>query len=170
MSTSGLTGFIIDGATKLSFQTYDSNLDRVGLQVLQFCRDVTDWVAVRQGARDLVVVDPEDEPSVEQLAALEGRWQRDRHPEDSWFSHLEKTQGCPGLILEAGFVTDPELEDYYIEFSYFIDFDKAEFRAYKADFDVSVKGGDIVTTGGPRLLGAWPLDALPHDEEFLSLE
>jgi hypothetical protein len=83
MATRGLIAFLIDGTQKVSYRRNDSDPSVGGMEVLHFCREVTDWEAVRQSARALVVVAPGGIPS-----------------------YLTQTQGHPRLILASG-LADP---------------------------------------------------------------
>ena len=164
MGTRGLTGFIVDGTVKMAYQQFDSYFTGVGMQVLGFCRDVTDWEAVRQQVRALVVVDESGEPTPEQLVVLNGRWHQHVSSGRDWYAHLRGTHGQPGLILASGFIADPgertvydASEDSWIAYSYVVDLNKNEFRAYRG------------TLAGP-LMGAWALASLPTDEDFLALD
>ena len=74
MGTRGLTGFVVDGAVKASYQQFDSYPAGVGRDVLAFVDTVNqrigNWDEVKELARQLTVVDEEGDPTAEQLAEL----------------------------------------------------------------------------------------------------
>jgi hypothetical protein len=151
----------------VAYTHYDAYPRGLGIAVLKFCMETTDWAALRQSASDLVVIDDLGTPTDEQLKQLKqlaGRWGRWYSGEGaSWYAHLAETQGELALILAAGFIAYPGREavrgraDMSIDWSYIVDLDEHEFRVYRGTL-----AGDLV--------GSWPLDRLPDYETFVALD
>lgn len=160
MGTRGYTGFVIDEKELVAYQQYDSYASGVGVQVLQFARDITDIEEVRRQARALVAVDEGAEPNEEQLAQLAGRFHQNVSTKRDWYAHLRETQGNPALILASGFIASVdsaslrEADGVWIEYSWILDLDKREFVGYEGNL------------GGTEKIRA-SFDALPTDKELL---
>lgn len=155
MGTRGFVGFKVDGITKIAYNHYDSYPSGLGLDVLKWLRK-EHLGSVRRRAAELRIVEPDSRPTAEEIVRLKsyadtgvstGRL-------DEWYVLLRNTQGNPGAILDAGVIEDGTGTGG-MEYGYLVDLDANEFRAYD--------GGP-----GAPILGTFPLDSLPSDDEFIA--
>lgn len=181
MGTRGLTGFIIDGVEKLSYQQFDSYPSGVGISVLSWARTVMDWDEVKNKARSLVLVDESETPTAEQRALL------DPSLTDSgvsngvdWYSVLREAQGDPAKLLDAKFILDSKRfvsDGLFNEWTYVIDLDEMKLEVYTGFkgrgesvgrfADRQERGSDYDPVS---LVATFDLLALPTDEEMIAIE
>jgi hypothetical protein len=156
MGTRGFIGFVIDGTEKIAYNHWDSYPSGLGLDVLKWLRD-TDQSTLHDRVLALRVVDENAPPTaedVQQLAPWTNLNVSNQSTED-WYCLLRDTQGDPEAMLKAGVLLDGSTYAG-IEYSYFVDLDTGHFLAYDG--------------ARRKLLGSWPMSALPADEEFLKIE
>ena len=67
MGTRGLTGFIADGKWFVTYNHSDSYPEYLGMKVLEFCKQVEDWDALRENVLALTLVSEyEDAPPTDE--------------------------------------------------------------------------------------------------------
>lgn len=191
MGTRGLVTFVVDGVEKAQYNQFDMYPDGVGLRVLQWLREAAQYpAALRQKAKDLVVVDGESKPTPEVIERL-AKYADTRVSTgqlDEWYVLLRETQGRPGDILQAGVVIDAHEfvnDSLFCEYAYVIDLDgDGVFEVYKG---FQTEPHDKGRWGGAKKPGDWKPDyqgdrfyypialwdkwsiaELPTDAEFLA--
>lgn len=158
MGTRGHFGFIIDGQRKIAYNHWDSYPGALGVKILTWLRNAlavnADVLPIR--VRNLRVVDPNSEPTDEDIEQLSRFWNhnvadtsRDR-PE--WYQLLHGTQGDPAAILSAGAMEDGS------------GYGGAEWR-YVVNFDAQTFTGEDLYEEAIKT--SWPLSALPTDDELV---
>jgi len=189
MGTRGFISFNVDGDLKTAYNHFDSYPDGLGLAVLRYLRAVTAAGAmpeIREKARALRVVDGETKPTPEEIEQLRPYSDEgvSRQTLDDWYCLLRRTQGNPGLILEAGVIEDASEfpgDSLFAEWGYVIDFDNdGRLEAYRG-FQRQRHSAGRFADMKPRdavpgvdgyfpvtLLASWPLAELPSDQDFLA--
>lgn len=158
MGTRGLTGFIANQTDLLSYQQYDSYPSGAGVHFLAFLASQPDLDALKALVTALVPVDEEENPTIEQIEQLGGRYHQQVSTGSDWYAHLRLTQGDWALKLESGFlavaggVREP---DSWVEYSYVADLDAGVLRVYDGNL-LSIRRGE------------WPLTALPTPEQLIA--
>lgn len=187
MGTRGIIGFVVDGEEKISYNHYDSYPSGVGLTVLEWLKSLTgtQLEAARDLARALQSVDEAIKPTPEQRATLAHFHDPNVSEGDDWYSVLRRTQGSPGLILEAGFYGDAckfPMDSLFCEWGYVIDFDKAVFEVYRGfqkedHADGRFAGREVTDQYAKnngyrpiRLVGSFSLERLPTEDDFLQIQ
>lgn len=137
MGTRGTLGFVIDGEEKLAYNHFDSYPDGVGVDVLKWASEVTNWETIGKLARDLKLVTTDDpEPTqeqIEQLIKYHNESVSTGYPTE-WYSLLRHTQGDPRAILEAGYMEDARgfpLDSLFCEWGYVVDLDNETLEVYR---------------------------------------
>jgi len=156
MGTRGTTGFQIDGVRKSSYQQYDSYLDGVGLDVLNFVREIgegEDRERVNILARGLKIVPESGKPTAAEIAHIGTTYLNANVSEgNDWYAFLRETQGKPGLILDAGLVTGNE-----------------SFRNEEYDYVINLDTDTLDVYAYNEQIGSLPFANLPTDEQFVKL-
>lgn len=153
MGTRGTMAFRLDGELKSAYNHWDSYPTGLGNELLDFLRATANSREdVLADIRKLTAVDPETQPTEEQIARL--RRFADTGVSSGqlteWYVLLRGTQGNPLKTLMAGFYEPfPVGEE---EWSYVMDFDDNVLEVWE--------GGNIVRT--------YQFDGLPMD--FSELE
>lgn len=183
MGTRGALGFVIDGEEKITYNHFDSYPSGLGVTVLNWLRKQTDWDAVKDQVRQLLVVDAESKPTQEQIDHLVKYANLNVADQnlDDWYCLLRETQGMPGLILEAGVVADAKefpLDSLFCEWAYIVDFDHEKLEVYRG-FQHEPHTSGRFHDRGPlkqsysgetyhpvKLVGAYSIRELPADATF----
>lgn len=184
MGTRGFIGFVIDGTEKIAYNHYDSYPGGLGADVLRWLHvePLASPNEVRDRARALRVVEPDSEPTDEDIARLApftNHHVGDRRDRPTWYQLLRETQGDPGLILKAGVVEDASLfplDSLFAEWGYVVDFDAGVFEVYRGFQEAEHDRGRFADRDSGRrdgyyaaaLVASWPLTELPTDEAFFA--
>lgn len=139
MGTRGLTGFVVDGEEKLSYQQFDSYPSGVGAEVLTWLRIATDSVdALRDRARAIKLVGGDDSqpPTAEEIEKLTEYADTGVSTGEltEWYVLLRKQHGRPDLMVESGYMTDDAtfvFDSLFCEWGYVIDLDAETFEVYR---------------------------------------
>lgn len=181
MSTRGFVGFVIDGTEKIAYNHFDSYPGGLGVDVLGWLRGAEPLLPrLKNAARALRVVDPASTPSAEDIDRL--REFADlgvgTQSVDDWYVLLRKTQGSPGLMLDAGYIEDAgtfPTDSLFAEWGYIVDLDADVFETYEGFQGAAHDKGRFA--GRPpgsqgyypcALAGSWPLTELPTDAQFIA--
>src|SRR5690242_2104256 len=108
MGTRGFITFVIDGEEKTAYNHFDSYPGGLGIDVLAWLRGVH-LPHVREQVEALRVVEPDSEPSDEDIRALKRYYNGNvGGPTDrpTWYQLLRETQGHPAAMLSAGVIED----------------------------------------------------------------
>lgn len=192
MGTRGFVGFVAEGREAITYNHFDSYPDGVGTQVLAWLRAVVEYHETTkvQAAVSMLqaVTDDSPPPNREQLEHLRQYTDLnvDGKPQEvSWYQALRGTQGNPQAILNARYYEDAKnfpQDSLFCEWGYLVDLDALTFEIYRgfqkeehrlgrfAERDASA----LEHFGGPyypvALIATWPLNALPSEENFLSID
>lgn len=158
MGTRGTTGITINGVQMSQYQQYDSYLDGVGLDVLNFVRGLASSPEALAEARDyaskLKVVHQSGVPTPAEREALGDKYHQDVSSGNDWYAVLRETQGNLALILQSGYIVDGNPNFLNEEYDYLVDLDDHTLTAWAYG----------------KKLGCFPFDGLPSDEEWSALE
>jgi len=182
MSTRGFVGFVADGAEKIAYNHFDSYPDGLGVEMLVWLRG-SHLPHVRQQVIDLRVVDPDSEPTGEDIKALKRYYNPNvggRTARPTWYQLLRETQGNPAAMLNAGVIEDASGfpgDSLFAEYGYVVDLDADAFEAYVGfQRDKHDKGRFAGREPKPAyngelywpvaLAASWPLDSLPGSDLF----
>jgi len=186
MGTRSAVGFIIDGQEKITYSHFDGYPSGVGMNVLNFCRNAADWDAIKDAAKDIVLVSDSEVPDDEQVKALEPHAEvlgTEKFMEE-WYGVLRNLHGNLDGYLKVGFMTDDHMfpmNSLFCEYAYIVNLDEGKLEAYKGfQREPHTKGrfadpnrdGQVLSSPGDRvyysvaLVNAWYLDALPTDARF----
>lgn len=153
MGTRGTMAFRLDGELKSAYNHWDSYPTGLGNDILKFLRaTVNNRDELLESVRSLTAVDPEVEPTEEQVQKL-SRFADTRvstRQLTEWYVLLRDTQGDPVKTLMAGFYEPFPVGQE--EWSYVIDFDADLLEVWE----------------GPEMVRSYPFDQLPED--FSALE
>jgi hypothetical protein len=178
MSTRGFLGFVIDQAEKIAYNNYDSYPDGLGLAVLDWLQGmdrevVEDQVRkIRVVASDTTPTDADIERLLKYADVVVGS-----NAVNDWYVLLRKTQGKPGLMLEAGVIQDASefpADSLWAEWGYIIDFDQGVFEVYRGFQKAPHSRGRFAHLTGSdgyvpvALVATWSLGDLPDHERFLA--
>jgi hypothetical protein len=190
MSTRGFVGFVIDGAEKIAYNHSDSYPSGLGVHMLDWLTEAMEEPAkLREQAVALRVVDPQSEPTAEDIERL--RHFGNPHvggPVNnteirSWYQLLRETQGQPGLMLEAGVIEDSNgfpSDSLFCEWGYLLDLDAMTLEVYEGFQKVEHNRGRFADRApDPDSDGYWPVALvcsfpltgdLPDKNAMLALE
>lgn len=184
MGTRGFVGFVVDGVEKIAYNHFDSYPSGLGIDVLAWLRIAGDLNAAREAAQALRVVDPESEPTDEDIERLGGYLNSnvgERRERPDWYQLLRETQGNPAAMLDAGVIEDAAnfpLDSLFAEWGYIVDFDAEVFEVYQgfqhaahdrgrfAHREPNVRPASGAEYYPCALVCSWPLDALPDEKTF----
>jgi hypothetical protein len=149
MGTRGISGFFYKKETKISYNHFDSYPSGLGIQILEFIKDVNElngWDRLKQRVQKLVMVNDDDKPTPAQIKEYDKLGYSDtgvggkiEHKLDmTWYQLLRQTQGSTWLneLLEgkvkhqidsAGFIKD----SLFCEWGYILNLDKMILEVYK---------------------------------------
>lgn len=145
MSTRGVTGFVADGKWFLSYNHSDSYPEWLGMRVLEFCKQVEDWNALRENVLSVTLVDENVSPTPEEIDLYMGYY---ANPNErilgykreyvDWYWLLHSLQG-EGLLYEVEKGNLKHMTDYHgflansllCEWGYVIDLDDMTLKVYK---------------------------------------
>jgi hypothetical protein len=140
MGTRGLSGFVADGKWFSMYNHFDSYPSGLGNDVLNFCKTVKDWDAVKVRVLKVKLVDNKYKPS-KQLIAKYSKFANlsvDRQTTEEWYCLLRELQGV-GILEKVAdgtvghmidgqdFITD----SLFCEWAYLIDLDKMTLNVYQ---------------------------------------
>ncbi len=135
MGTRGLTGFVVDGKVKASYQQHDSYPTGVGFRVVEFLENTKMSLdEMRDAVRALKVVSEADQPTADEAKYLGSFHDGSVSTGADWYSNLRNCQGYPGLILESGFILDSVFfaqNSLFCEWAYLINLDECVIEVYK---------------------------------------
>jgi len=181
VGTRGAFGVVIGEVEKISYNQFDSYPDGCGIDNLRWLRDA-DLNEIRRLAESVEVVNDDRKPTTEEIAKLRPYTDLSVHEQttDDWYCLTRDTHGDIEKMLECGYILDSSdfpLDSLFCEWAYIVDLDKNAFEAYKGfQHSPPTRGrwaGRRNENGGyaaVELVGSWPLDALPDDDEFLALD
>lgn len=153
MGTRGTMAFRLDGELKGMYNHWDSYPTGLGNEMLEFLRaTANNREDVLESIRNLTAVDPEIEPTneqIEQLSRFADLNVSTRRLTD-WYVLLRDTQGNPIKTLMAGFFEPCPVGQ--------------EEWSYVADFDANA----LEVWEGPEKIRTYSFDELP--ENFSALE
>jgi hypothetical protein len=141
MGTRGATGFLADGKWYVTYNHFDSYPEYLGMRVLEFCKQVKDWEALRENVKSLTLVNEHEKPTDEQMQEYANYYSNpnvDDHPVKDWYWLFHSLQG-EGILyaVEKGDVKHM-IDDHtflanslFCEWAYIIDLDKMKLRVYK---------------------------------------
>lgn len=184
MGTRGFMGLVIDETEKIGYMQYDSYPSGVGVRVLEDLRSLTrNMDELTRLARELAVVNNDTPPLPSEIENLKmhADLRVSEQSYDDWYCLLRETHGQFGMTLGCGYIEDHHTfptDSLFCEWGYLVDLDKGVFEVYEG-FQK-----ERPTTGrwaglpddsrneyyAVKLVGSWPLDALPTDEELVALE
>lgn len=186
MSTHGFLAFAAGAPAKVAYVHSDAYPSGLGLDVLSWLRsapldDAADAV------RALRVVDRMSRPTAEDIKRLVRYYDptvdtydpetESRRTEPTWYQALRRSMGDPALILDAGVIEDMTAFAYAgnAHYGYVADFGSNVFEAYQGCQKEPHEDGRFALPAPnehgyypPRMVGSWPLDKLPTDEEFFA--
>lgn len=137
MGTRGFYGVVIDGATKITYNHYDSYPSGLGTDILKQVKTLlADPAKFREDALRLILVKESEKPTGEQIMELSQYWDPEVSTGDpgEWYSLLRNMQGDLAASLQAGVMVDGEnfpLSSLFCEWGYLIDLDKQAFEVYE---------------------------------------
>jgi hypothetical protein len=185
MGTRGFVGFVIDGIEKIAYNHCDSYPEGLGVDTLSWLHAaVKDLVDLAERARALRVVDPQSQPSDEDIDQLRAYYRADvggRSERPTWYQILRDTQGNPGLMLAAGVIEDASLfpaDSLFAEWGYIVDLDAGVFEVYRGFQSSPHDKGRFAALPRPRqgrnadkyypvaLVASWPLAEIPDEKDF----
>jgi hypothetical protein len=186
MGTRGFVGFIADGTEKIAYNHFDSYPSGLGVDVLSWLRTAgQDVEALREQVRALRVVDPNSQPTAEDIERLRpfADLGVGRQTVDDWYSLLRDTQGKPAAMLRAGAIEDASgfpLDSLFAEWGYVIDVDAQTFEVYVGFQSAPHDKGRFASRPPYKpehqrstdyypvaLVGSWPLGELPDEKTFV---
>lgn len=160
--TRGAFGFVVAEQEKISYCHRDSYPAWHGVRTLQWLRSI-DFGWAREAALATRVVAGET-----------------AEEEEEWYERLHDAQGDLGAMLEAGIILDASefpLDSLFCEWAYIVDFDADRFEVYEGfqkDLPTAGRWAGKPTERSEykavQLVGSWPLDNLPTDEELIALD
>lgn len=140
MGTRGLTGFVVDGEWKVTYNHFDSYPSYLGMNVLKFCKSVTDWEYLKEKVRKVVLVDTNSTPTEEQIELYKGYANLTVSYQilTDWYCLLRGVQG-DGILYEIAVGNITHMIDshtfmadsLFCEWGYVIDLDEEVLRVYK---------------------------------------
>ncbi len=146
MSTRGLTGFIADGKWYAMYNHGDSYPEWLGMRVLEFCKQVEDWNALKENVKELTLVNDDQKPTIEEAELYKCYHENPNetvlgHKKQEitdWYWLLHSLQG-EGILYEINkgnlkhLIDDHDfIEDsLFCEWAYIIDLDEMELKVYK---------------------------------------
>ncbi len=146
MSTRGLTGFIADGKWYAMYNHGDSYPEWLGMRVLEFCKQVQDWDALKENVLSVELVSNEIDPTREQVELYEGYHYNpneailghEKQESPDWYWLLRSLQG-EGILYEIEKGNLKHIIDnhrfigdsLFCEWAYIIDLDEMELKVYK---------------------------------------
>jgi hypothetical protein len=138
MGTRGAVGFILDGKPKITYNHFDSYPDRLGREMVAYCRSIKDWNAIEQKVRDLRMVAERMTPKEADVIEARRLGLVDTNvgaqSEADYYCLLRHAQGRLDLVLRAGFMVDNHAfmtDSLFNEFSYIINLDTNEIEFYE---------------------------------------
>jgi len=174
MGTRGAYGFYKDGETKVTYNHYDSYLEGLGEDVVEFVRK-TDIQKLNTIFDELIMVDEDGTPTKEQIQALE-KWSDTRVSTGElteWYVLLRNAQGNLMAFKEGlrymidgkGFLND----SLFCEYAYIINLDENVLEIYEGfNQNENAQGRyrskpDRSGYVAVRPLIEFPLDAIPSN-------
>lgn len=163
MSTRGVTGFVLDGKRYTMYNHSDSYPEWLGQQMVEFCKTVKDWDAVKEKVKNVKLVKNSRKPATKKWAIKYARywenpnvtlWGQPQPALPDWYWLLHNLQGVGilreiiegnvGHMLDAdGFLED----DLFCEWGYLINLDNKTLEVYH---------------DGDKMLYAYNLQSLPE--------
>ena len=141
MSTRGLTGFIADGQWFATYNHFDSYPEYLGMQVLEFCKQVKNWDVLKENVLNLTLINEnKDKPTQEQAQEYMAYYDNPNTEKIvlDWYWVLRNLQGSAILYAiengNAKHMIDSHafIEDsLFCEWAYIIDLDEMKLRVYK---------------------------------------
>ena len=184
MGTRGAFGFRIDGKDKVMYNHFDSYPACLGKKVADFIAGTTDN-ELRGIAENLVMVDEDSKPTVEQKKAIRDFEKKHgvvvsntsvaSRSLDDWYCLLREAQGEPELYkkgLEYAVDSDEFLKcSLFCEYAYIINVDAGALEVYfgfnknpnaKGRY-ARFKSSDVELYCGVKLVKEYPFDAVRKD-------
>lgn len=177
MSTRGFISFVVDGVTKTAYNHHDSYPEYLGVNVLDWTREV-DLKAAATAVGKLRVVTDEDRPTdadIDLLAPFYSPNVGGPSERPSWYQLLRGTQGDPAAMFAAGVIEDGSEfpgDSLFAEWGYVVDFDTHVFEVYvgfQTEPHNEGRFAHLPRRDGyypVRLAASWPLDSLPDVSTF----
>ncbi|MEV0764150.1 hypothetical protein [Nocardia sp. NPDC050435] len=180
MSTRGFVGFVVEDRETITFNRCDSYPERLGVEVLEYLTQITDWDEMRSDAASLVHVaddDPRNEEKFDAFCARHGWCRGDYTEVPSWCDLLGENLHDPAAILTAGFaVHHPDWPgSTWCDWGYLINLDVGKLEVYSgSNRDASGAGRfDGRNRDGHfhwpvQLRTSWSLRELPDAQTFVA--
>ena len=102
MGTRGLTGFIVDGKWYATYNHFDSYPEGLGMEVLEFCKTITDWDKVKELVRGITLVTNDTVQVTPDIIAMYNQFADttvSTQNKEDWYCLLRDLQGVG--ILQA---------------------------------------------------------------------
>lgn len=140
MSTRGATGFVADGKWYVTYNHSSSYPSWLGMRVLEFCKEITDWEKVKKNVCKVNLVDENSKPTPYQIRKYK-KYANTRVSEQTlydWYCLLRDLQGA-GILREVADGNVSHMIDghtflkdsLFCEWAYIIDLDEMVLRVYK---------------------------------------
>lgn len=140
MSTRGATGFIANGKWYVTYNHGDSYPSYLGMRVLEFCKTIKDFQALKERVKELTLVNSDTRPSGKEINACKKYADLSVSTQSlsDWYCLLRNVQGAEGLYEIASgdlkYMIDSVLflaDGLFCEWAYIIDLDNLTLKTYK---------------------------------------
>jgi hypothetical protein len=141
MGTRGSIGFHIDGQDKLTYNHWDSYPTGLGAAICIGLNSIFDNMSIevlKEMARDMVLIDTEVPPTLEQKAKMKHfikpNLEVSNRSEDDWYCLFRNMQGNLGEYLDCGFMPENNgfmFDSLFCEWAYVINLDTEKLEVYR---------------------------------------
>lgn len=138
MGTRGAIGFRLGGKDYITYNHFDSYPSSLGKKVVEFCRGVLDWEAVKTLVREIRLVQEGSKPTEEDRELARAlklvRTNVGDQSEDDYYCLLREAQGKIGAYLATGFMIDSRMfmaDSLFCEYAYVVNLDDEVLEFYK---------------------------------------
>lgn len=163
MGTRGATGFVANGKWYVTYNHFDSYPEYLGMQVLNFCKAVIDWDALKARVEKITLVDEQDKPSEDLVYrySIYSDISVGNQTVNDWYCLLRTLQGDKILyeiaLGNVEHMIDSHMflaDSLFCEWAYVIDLDEMGLRVYK---------GFNTTAPSPKRFNFLPPDIDPNN-------
>jgi hypothetical protein len=138
MGTRGAAGFRIDGEDKVTYNHWDSYPSSLGNEVAKFLKKFSDVEALKEIAKNIVLVDDETIPTDEQISQAKElglfNGMVGKQQDTDWYCLLRNSQGDLSVYEKYKYMIDSHdfLKDsLFCEWAYIINLDTECLEIYK---------------------------------------